>query len=155
MPLVQFFTLIPLHIEGYIFILYILDIMKFFMQFNEFCTWHTCRYFLINGCFKKHETFLTLIISHDVIYDSAEMIHLFLRTKQKKLKNKRGIILSRIKLLQQLFSRSTLPFVGCILEIVTEYLLMTPNWEEWWIHQKVVLPFSVTWTGWKVGQRGT
>ena len=34
-------------------------------------------------------------------------------------------------------------------------LLMTPNWEEWWIHRKAVLPYSVTWTGWKVGQRGT
>jgi len=22
-------------------------------------------------------------------------------------------------------------------------LLMTPNWEEWWIHQKAVLPFSL------------
>jgi len=32
---------------------------------------------------------------------------------------------------------------------------MTPNWEESWIHQKAVLPFSVTWKGWKVGQRGT
>jgi len=28
-------------------------------------------------------------------------------------------------------------------------------WKEWWIHQKSVLPFSMTWTGWKVGQRGT
>jgi len=27
--------------------------------------------------------------------------------------------------------------------------------EEWLIHQKAVLPFSVTWTGWRVGQRGT
>jgi len=34
-------------------------------------------------------------------------------------------------------------------------LLMTPNWEEWWIHWQAVLPFSVTWTGWKVGRRGT
>jgi len=34
-------------------------------------------------------------------------------------------------------------------------LLTTPNWEEWWIQQKAVLPFSETWTGWKVGQRGT
>ena len=31
----------------------------------------------------------------------------------------------------------------------------TPNWEVWYIHQKAVLPFSVTWIGWKVGQRGT
>jgi len=31
----------------------------------------------------------------------------------------------------------------------------TNNWEVWKIHQKAVLPFSVTWTGWKVGQRGT
>jgi len=28
---------------------------------------------------------------------------------------------------------------------------MTQNWEEWWIHQKAVLPFSETWTGWRVG----
>ena len=34
-------------------------------------------------------------------------------------------------------------------------LLMTPNWEEWWIHQQAVLPFSETWTGWRVGQRRT
>jgi len=34
-------------------------------------------------------------------------------------------------------------------------LLMTQNREEWLIHWKAVLPFSVTWTGWKVGQRGT
>jgi len=34
-------------------------------------------------------------------------------------------------------------------------LLLTQNWEEWWIHQKAVLPFSETWTGWRVGQRGT
>jgi len=34
-------------------------------------------------------------------------------------------------------------------------LLMTPNWEDRWIHQKAVLPFSVTWIGWKFGQRGT
>jgi len=34
-------------------------------------------------------------------------------------------------------------------------LLMTPNWEVWQIHQKAVLPFSETWIGWKVGQRGT
>jgi len=27
-------------------------------------------------------------------------------------------------------------------------LLMTQNWEVWLIHQKAVLPFSVTWTGW-------
>jgi len=31
-------------------------------------------------------------------------------------------------------------------------LLMTQNWEEWWTHQKAVLLFSKTWTGWKVGQ---
>jgi len=24
-------------------------------------------------------------------------------------------------------------------------LLMTPNWEEWWIHCKAVLPFSESW----------
>jgi len=34
-------------------------------------------------------------------------------------------------------------------------LLMTQNWEEWWIHQKAVLPFSMTWTGWRVRERGT
>ena len=34
-------------------------------------------------------------------------------------------------------------------------LLMTHNMEEWWIHQKAALPFSETWTGWRVGQRGT
>jgi len=34
-------------------------------------------------------------------------------------------------------------------------LLMTPNWEVWWIHRQAVLPFSVTSTGWKAGQRGT
>jgi len=33
--------------------------------------------------------------------------------------------------------------------------LMTQNWEEWWIHQKTVLPFSMTWTGWRIGRRGT
>jgi len=34
-------------------------------------------------------------------------------------------------------------------------LMKTQNWEEWLIHQKAVLPFSETWTGWRVGQRGT
>jgi len=34
-------------------------------------------------------------------------------------------------------------------------LLMTPNWEEWWIHRQAVLPFSETWTAWRAGQRGT
>ena len=34
-------------------------------------------------------------------------------------------------------------------------LLMRQNWEEWWIHQKAVLPFSKIWTGWRVGCRGT
>ena len=38
--------------------------------------------------------------------------------------------------------------------ILSASLLMTQNWEEWWIHQKAVLPFSETWTGWRVGQRG-
>jgi len=33
-------------------------------------------------------------------------------------------------------------------------LLMVQNWEGWWIQQKAVLPFSETWTGWRVGQRG-
>ena len=32
---------------------------------------------------------------------------------------------------------------------------LTPNWEVWYIHQKAVLPFSVTWAGWRAGQRGT
>jgi len=30
---------------------------------------------------------------------------------------------------------------------------MTQNWEEWWIHQKAMLPSSETWTGWRVGCR--
>jgi len=34
-------------------------------------------------------------------------------------------------------------------------LLMTQNWEQWWTHREAVLPSSVTWTGWRVGQRGT
>jgi len=34
-------------------------------------------------------------------------------------------------------------------------LLMTQNWEEWWIHQVAVLPSSETWTGWRVGHKGT
>jgi len=34
-------------------------------------------------------------------------------------------------------------------------LLMTPNWEEWWIHRNAVPPYSETWIGWRVGQRGT
>jgi len=34
-------------------------------------------------------------------------------------------------------------------------LLMTPNWEERWVHWKAALPFSKTWTGWRVGCRGT
>jgi len=34
-------------------------------------------------------------------------------------------------------------------------LLVTQNWEEWWIHRQAVLPSSETWTGWRVGQRGT
>jgi len=29
------------------------------------------------------------------------------------------------------------------------------KWEDWWIYQKAVMPFSETWTGWRVGQRGT
>jgi len=29
---------------------------------------------------------------------------------------------------------------------------MTQNWEEWLIDRKAVLPFSETWTGWRVGQ---
>ena len=46
------------------------------------------------------------------------------------------------------------------LDEVTEHtltasLLMTPNWEGWLIHQKAVLSFSVTWTGWRAGQKGT
>jgi len=34
-------------------------------------------------------------------------------------------------------------------------LVMIKNWEEWLIHQKAVLPFSETWTGWRTGCRGT
>ena len=34
-------------------------------------------------------------------------------------------------------------------------LLMTQNWEVWWIHRKAVLSFSETWTDWSVGRRGT
>jgi len=34
-------------------------------------------------------------------------------------------------------------------------LLMTQNQKEWLIHRKAVLPFSETWTGWRVGQRGS
>jgi len=34
-------------------------------------------------------------------------------------------------------------------------LLMTQNWEVWWIHRKAVLPSSETWTGWRAGRRGT
>jgi len=41
------------------------------------------------------------------------------------------------------------------LECTLSSVPMTPNWEEWWIHQQAVLPFSEIWTGWKVGQRGT
>jgi len=33
-------------------------------------------------------------------------------------------------------------------------LLMTQNWEEWLIHWTAVLPFSETWTGWRVGHKG-
>lgn len=88
MPLVQFFTLIHIHIERYAFILYILDTMKLYMQFHELYTWRTHRYFLVGCCFQKHKTFLTLIISRDLIYDSTEMIHLFLRTKENKCKRK-------------------------------------------------------------------
>jgi len=29
------------------------------------------------------------------------------------------------------------------------------EWEVWWIHWQVMLPFSETWTGWRVGRRGT
>jgi len=32
---------------------------------------------------------------------------------------------------------------------------MTQNWEERLIHQQAVLPSSETWTGCRVGQRGT
>lgn len=53
MPLVQFFTLIPIHTERYIFILYILDTMKFYMQFNELCTWHTRQIFSDKTLFSK------------------------------------------------------------------------------------------------------
>jgi len=42
-----------------------------------------------------------------------------------------------------------------LINDLDEELECTLSWEEWWIHQKAVLPFSVTWTGWRVGQRGT
>jgi len=41
------------------------------------------------------------------------------------------------------------------LECTLSKPLLPQNWEEWLIHQKAVLPFSETWTGWRVGQRGT
>lgn len=66
------------------------------MQYNELCTWHVHRYFLVRCCFPKHEAFLSLVINHTLIYDSAEIIHLFLRTKQKKRKRKQGIVLFRL-----------------------------------------------------------
>ena len=39
--------------------------------------------------------------------------------------------------------------------VLSASLLMTQNWEEWWMQQMAVLPFSKTWIGWKAGQRGT
>jgi len=41
------------------------------------------------------------------------------------------------------------------LEKVDHRKQMTQNWEQWRIHQKAVLPFSETWTGWRAGQKGT
>jgi len=39
---------------------------------------------------------------------------------------------------------------------LSKFAFLTQNWEEeWLIHQKAVLPFSMTWTCWRVGQRGT
>jgi len=32
--------------------------------------------------------------------------------------------------------------------------LTIQDWGEWLIHQKAVLPFSETWTGWRVGCKG-
>jgi len=34
-------------------------------------------------------------------------------------------------------------------------LLTIQSWEEWLRQQKAVLPFSKTWTGWRVGQTGS
>ena len=34
-------------------------------------------------------------------------------------------------------------------------LLTILSWEEWPTHQKAALPFSETWTDWRVGQRRT
>ena len=34
-------------------------------------------------------------------------------------------------------------------------LLTIWNWEEWMTHLKAVLPFNMTWTDWRVGQKGT
>jgi len=47
--------------------------------------------------------------------------------------------------------------LACFLEIYSTVFSHTilHHWEEWWIHQKAALPFSETWTGWRVGQRGT
>ena len=36
-----------------------------------------------------------------------------------------------------------------------EPYFMTEIWEEWWIHRQAVRPSSETWTGWRVGRRGT
>ena len=38
-------------------------------------------------------------------------------------------------------------------ECTLSKLAMILNWEEWPTHQKAALPFSETWTGWRVGQR--
>jgi len=43
---------------------------------------------------------------------------------------------------------------GCFPEAWLVEVLMTPNWE-WWIRWQAVLSFRETWTGCKVGQRGT
>lgn len=62
----------------------ILDTMKLCIPFNELCTWHTNRHFWIRLCFQMHNTFLILIISHNLIHDLVEVIRLFLRAKQNK-----------------------------------------------------------------------
>ena len=41
------------------------------------------------------------------------------------------------------------------MSVPSASLLTIQNWDEWPMHQKTVLPFSETWTGWRVRQRGT
>jgi len=61
-------------------------------------------------------------------------------------------VLSRASPLQSAeeVARDTLATMGLLLRGSKE-----ANPTSSWLHQKAVLPFSVTWTGWKVGQRGT